>query len=188
MCYNYSEMSKLEKTIIWVLESAKERKISDLALFQVYKLIYLIEVESRKFAGKSFFDNQLIFVRAKNGPISADIQNALEKLSGSLVELNITKKWDYGYPRFGYKLANNITLEDLTSLRLSEGEMAFIDEVVSDYIGLTISKLKQIAYETEPMTELLAEEKAKNLELIGKPVNLNSIHMDIGLTETLCEG
>ena len=88
-------MNKLEQTILYVLARAKEKGKNNLSKFELFKLLYLLEIESYKFTGKSFFNSSISFVREQNGPISIDVYNALNSLKNEYINITEEKKTDY---------------------------------------------------------------------------------------------
>lgn len=85
-------MNKLEQTILYLLARAKEKGKDNLSKFELFKFLYLLEAESHKYTGKSFFNSTVSFVRDKNGPISIDIYHALNSLKGKYINLTEVKK------------------------------------------------------------------------------------------------
>jgi len=169
------KIDRLESTILFILSAAKEQCIANLSRFELMKLVYLIEVESMKFIGHKFIDN-LNFVRETNGPVSYDIYRAtehLEKLGYITIE-QVEGNPEYGHPRSCHKLSGN-----LPDLVFDDSETLYLNSVLDDYLGLTIKKLKAIAYGTEPMLEMIEEEKSKGVQTLkGKPINFNSVPLD----------
>jgi len=61
-----------------------------------------------------------------------------------------------------------------------------MNSVFESYLGLTIKKLKEIVYNTEPMKEILAEEKkAKTDILSGLRISFESIPLDEDILEII---
>lgn len=177
-------MNKLEKTIIWILEAARERKIKDLSKLQIQKLVYLIDVEYRRYSGESFFANSVSFYRQKLGPLSIQVYDALKDLDQSgCVKMTITDGAGYTAPRHGYSLS--INPNQLKTHRLSTGEMVFVGSVLNDYVSLDQAKLKKIAYKTEPMERMLREETKRGKELNGAPLNMELIPLDGDLVKII---
>ncbi len=166
-------MSRLEFTILYLLAKVKEKKIDDLSKYQIMKLIYLLEIESRKFTGEGFIDS-ISFYRHDRGPISYDIYTALKNLENkNYIGMKTTKKPNYPYPRHGFsikKLPKKIELDD--------SEKIFLNSVFESYIGLTLNKLGRVTYSSEPMKEILKEEQKTGKISEGSPLNLNSVSLD----------
>lgn len=165
-------MTRLENTIIYLLQRAQKKGKNNLSKFELFKFLYLLETESYKFAGKSFFDSSISFVRNTNGPISVDVYNALNSLDKYL-DIKKVKKSDYPYPRHCISLKKRPAKTNLTS-----SEKIFINSVMESYIDLPIKKLKQVVYNTEPMKEILKEEKKRKVELKGEKINFDCIPLD----------
>jgi uncharacterized phage-associated protein len=167
-------MNKLENTILYLLSRAKERGKDNLSKFELFKLLYLLENESYKFAGKSFFDSSISFVRDKNGPISIDIYNALNLLKNKYINLKEEQKEDYNFPRCCISLKKK-----LNNINLDESEKLFINSIVESYIALSMKELKKIVYTTEPMEHMIKKEKKNKVKFLkGEKLNFNCISLD----------
>ena len=167
-------MTKLENTILYLLTRAKERDKKNLSKFELFKLLYLLEIESYKFAGKSFFDSSISFVRNKNGPISIDVYDALNTLKDKYIKITEEKKDDYKFPRHCIALKAKLSKVDL-----GESEKLFVNSVIESYISLPMKELKKIVYATEPMKEIRKEEKKSKVEFLkGEKLNFNCISLD----------
>lgn len=167
-------MTKLENTILYLLSRAEEKDKPNLSKFELFKLLYLLEVESFKFVGKSFFDCAISFVREKNGPISIDVYHALNSLKNKYIEIKEEKKIDYSYARHSIflKKKNN-------KIDLGESEKLFINSVVDSYISLSIKELKKVVYNTEPMEKMRHEERKNRVEFLkGEKIDFNTISLD----------
>lgn len=167
-------MTKLENTILYLLSRAEERGKDNLSKFELFKFLYLLENESYKFVGKSFFDSSISFVRDKNGPISIDVYNALNVLKEKYINLKEEKKENYNFPRHCISLKKKIKKIDL-----DDSEKLFINSVIESYVSLPIKKLKEIVYATEPMEEMVKEEKRNKVKFLkGEKLNFNCISLD----------
>lgn len=167
-------MTKLENTILYLLHKAAEKGKTNLSKFELFKLVYLLENESYKFVGKSFFGCSVSFVRDKNGPISLDIYNALNSLKDKFINLTEQKRDDYDYPRHCISLKKK-----LGKIDLSDSERLFINSIIESYILLPIKELKRIVYATEPMVAIRKEEKRNKVELLkGEKINFDCISLD----------
>ncbi|MDP2736542.1 MAG: Panacea domain-containing protein [bacterium] len=167
-------MNKLEQTILYLLARAKEKGKDNLSKFELFKLLYLLEIESYKFTGKSFFNSSISFVRDKNGPISIDVYNALNMLKNEYINLTEEKKEDYEFSRHCISLKNK-----LSKTNLAESEKLFINSIVESYISLPIKELKSIVYATEPMEKMLEAEKKKKVKVLkGEKLDFNCITLD----------
>jgi uncharacterized phage-associated protein len=132
-----------------------------------------LEVESRKFTGRSFFSNDVVFVRQKNGPISVDIYDALNNLDNKYIRISQRKKEDYPYARHCLSL-----IKEKKTYNLEESEMMFINSILESYLPLSIKKLKNIVYKTEPMLDIQDKEKETNQDMNGRPLDFNTISLD----------
>lgn len=132
-------MTRLENTILYLLARAKQKHITNLSKFQIFKILYLLESESYKFTGKSFFES-VAFARDKNGPISVDIYNALSKLDDSYISITKSKKPDYKFARHCVSLKKTPK-----KLDLDESEKLFMNSVFESYMTMPMKKLKDIS-------------------------------------------
>jgi len=173
-------MGRLENTILYLLTRANLKGLDNLSKIELFKLVFLLEVESYRFTGKSFFDS-ISFVREKNGPISIDIYRALEKLNDKYINIKETKKPDYTHSRHCISLKKQIKKFDF-----KESEVLFMNSVFESYLGLTIKKLKEIVYNTEPMKEILAEEKKAKTDILSDlRISFESIPLDEDILEII---
>jgi len=164
-------MSRLEQFILFVLDRARRLGIKDLSRFQLFKISYIIQVLSLKYAGKEFFSG-LIFVRNKNGPISTEIYHAIDALiEKKYIRKDISKKEDYDFARHGHKLIKNIP-----RLNFSQGEVIFLDNFLAELLPLSQTKLKDSAYATEPMKEILRKENGE--VKTGVVIDFSSVVVD----------
>jgi len=174
-------MTKLENTILYLLMRAKEKGKNNLSKIELFKYIYLLESESYRFTGKSFFDCPMSFVRDKNGPISTDIYKALTGLVGNYVNIIEENNNNYTFPRHSISLKKK-----LNKIDINESEKLFINSVLESYISLPINKLKKIVYATEPMLEIIKEEKANKVSLLkGERLNFNCIPLDADVVDLI---
>ncbi len=164
-------MTKLESTILYLLARAKKKGKKNLSKFELFKLLYLLEVGAYQYTGRGFL-NGVSFVREKNGPISIDIYNALSNLNGKYIELSDVKKADYPYPRCCISLK-----KDFKTDIFSQSEKLFMNSVFEDYLDLPIKDLKDLVYKTPPMKDIIGRE-GKGKILKGHPINFNSIPLD----------
>jgi uncharacterized phage-associated protein len=168
-------MTKLENTILYLLDRVQSKGKSNLSKFELFKFLYLLETESYKFAGKSFFDSSVSFVRDKNGPISIDVYHAINALKDSkYIKLTKIQKEDYEYPRHCISLKSKIK-----GIPLDDSEKLFINSVIESYINLSMKDLKKIVYATEPMNGIIKEEKKRKVGFLkGEKINFNCISLD----------
>lgn len=165
-------LSRLESTILYILHVAKSNGINNLSRFELMKLVYLIEVNAQKFIGEPF--TQATFVRETNGPISYDIYKANEKLDKKgLLKISAQDNQEYGYPRYCHALIGKVP-----DLGLSDSELIFLNSVLDEYLGLSIKKLKQLAYITEPMVAIKESEEKSGVLQKGKRLTLEDVPLD----------
>jgi len=170
-------MSRLEELILFILDRAKNFGIKDLSEFQLFKIPYLIQCLSLKYAG-TFFVPDITFVRDKNGPISIDIYTAIEKLIASgYVKKEIIENKKYGHPRYAHSLSGK-----LPKLSLNTGETIFLDNFLAKLLLLSQVRLREIAYKTEPMQEIQKMERDGKIKK-GVLINFSSVTVDPDIVE-----
>lgn len=170
--------SRLDNTLLYLLSIAQEKGKKNLSKFQLMKLIYMAEVESCRYSGKSFLGDAR-FIRHENGPISLDIYDSLKKLHPRYIHVEESQKKDYAYPRHG------ISLKRRVKINLSESEKIFLNSVFESYLNLSQQELKQLVYQTEPMREILKEERKQHIKLIGTRINFDLIPLDRDVVELI---
>jgi hypothetical protein len=165
-------MTRLEQLLLFILDRAKKGGKDDLSKFQLFKISYLLQVYSLKYAGTRFITDA-DFIRDKNGPISIEIYKALDNLAaGGYIKKEINTNADYGHNKHAISLAKK-----LPKLNFDQGEIVFLDTFLSELIPLSQAKLKERTYATEPMQEIQKDEKGGEI-LKGKKLNLQSVPVD----------
>ena|SRR3989344_2488726 len=152
-------MSRIEELILFILDRAHRMGIVDLSQFQLFKIPYLIQIFSLKYTGTKFVPG-VVFVRDQNGPISIDIYSVVEGLEKKgYIKKEIKENRDYKKPRYCHSLAKKIP-----KLNFTKGEEIFLDNFLMKLLPLTQSKLKEMAYDTEPMIHIREKEKGDNIK------------------------
>lgn len=165
-------MTRLEELLIFILDRAKKEGKKDLSQFQLFKIPYLLEVYSLKYAGTPFVSDTT-FIREKNGPISVDIYTALKNLeSQGYVRKQVVENKAYGHPKHAFSLT-----KQPHKFSFDAGEMAFLDGFLSELLPLTQVELKRRAYATEPMREIQKRERSGKV-LKGAVVNFATVSVD----------
>ena len=173
-------MTILEETIIFILSQIYKVNKDNLSKIELFKLLYLIETESYRYTGSSFFDEKVLFTRDSNGPISVDIYKALDSLS-DFVQIKKEKKSDYPYIRHSLYIKKGIEYE---FKKLKQDQKLFINSVLLSFGGLAIKKLKEKAYETEPMLDMISKENKKKVKCLkGARLNFQTIKLDEDMKE-----
>jgi len=173
-------MSRLEELILFILDRAHKMGIKDLSRFQIFKIAYMIQVLSLKYAGKEFLPGTT-FLRHKNGPISTDIYQAINELfQKKYIDLDISKKEDYEFERHGHKL-----IKKLPKLSFNQGEAIFLDNFLSELLPLSQKKLKDYTYSTEPMREIIKKEKGEIKT--GAVINFSTVVVDPDVVDSYAD-
>jgi len=165
-------MKRIEQLLIFILDRAHKMGIKNLSSFQLFKIPYIIQVISIKYAGIGFLSD-VNFLRDKNGPISIDIYNAKEVLiKKKYIDLQKSKKQDYDFERYNHKL-----IKKPPKWTFSKGEMIFLDNFLSELLPLSQKKLKEYAYNTEPMKHIMAQEKPGEIKK-GVVIDFSKVIVD----------
>jgi len=173
-------MTRLEELLLFILDRAHKMGIKDLSSFQLFKIPYIIQVLSLKYAAKAFLPDT-IFVRHKNGPISLDIYSSIENLVRmKYIDLDTSKKEDYKFERRCHKLAKK-----LPKLNFNQGEVIFLDNFLSELLPLSQKKLQEYAYSTEPMIEITKEEKGEIKK--GAVINFLNVLVDSDVVDAYAD-
>jgi len=178
---NHMKLPRLHGAILFLLQRAKIFGINDLSKFQIMKLIYLADVESRKFVGEPL-TSDLRFVRDQHGPISYNIYSAITDLTGKYIKVKPKKKPDYPFARECHSLIKGKKLPKI----FTKEEKLFLNSVFGDYLSLTQKQLKVTVYKTEPMSAILKQEK-KGKVLKGRPIDMNLVPLDEDLLEMITD-
>ncbi len=166
-------MSRLEELILFILDRAHKMGINDLSKFQLFKIPYLIQVFSIKYTGIKFIP-EAIFLRNQNGPISVDIYSAVEKLEKTgYIKKEIKENRDYKKSRHCHSLAKK-----LPKLGFTIGEEIFLDNFLLKLLPLTQAKLKELAYNTEPMKNIKKEEEKRGNIKKGAVLDFSAVMVD----------
>lgn len=166
-------MKRTEELILFILDRAQKMDIENLSAFQLFKIPYIIQVFSIKYAGIEFLPNAN-FVRDKNGPISVDIYSARENLiSKGYIDFKISKKKDYEFERHGHKLIGKVP-----KWSFSQGEIIFLDNLLSELLPLSQKRLKEYAYDTEPMNDIMKQEKKTGEIKKGAVIDFSTVTVD----------
>lgn len=169
------KLNKLERAILYLLSRAKENGVKNLSSFQIMKILYMLEVESRRFIGRSFIgENEIRFFRYPRGPISYDIYNSLSTLENGFIKVEESQTSGYPNPRRCYSLKKSI---NPLKLGFTKEELLFMNSVIDDYVNTNQKKLGEIVYSTEPMKSITKKEK-NNQILEGIPLQMNEVYLD----------
>jgi len=172
-------LSRLEQLILFILDRAHKKGIKDLSDFQLMKIIYLLEVFSLKYTGAKFIDE--VFARHKNGPITIHFYQARQILRlKKFLDVEEIQKIDYEYPR----RANMLGKKRLDKFIFSLGETIFLDNFLDDFLQLNQKQLKELAYKTEPMKEILKQERNDKDIKKGAIIDFNKVIIDPDVVES----
>ena len=160
--------TKAHHLIAYIISKSKEP-----GNIELMKLTYLIDVEYYRLFGKSL--SSLNYRRGKLGPYSYDFPRVNSELENS----GITKITLMASRR-GSSIAKRAHrfIEPKFRPELSPEEKEVVNKVLKRFRSLSPKKLEEESYRTEPMQEILKDEKKLGKELIGTPLNFSSIKRD----------
>lgn len=171
MWYNRG-MTRIEQLLLFILDRADKMGIKNLSSFQLFKIPYIIQVISIKYAGMGFLTD-ITFLRDQNGPISIEIYNAKENLmKKGYIDLKKSKKEDYPFERHNHKMVKKPSKWDF-----SKGETIFLDNLLSELLPLSQRKLKEYAYNTEPMKYIIEQERGRGIKK-GVVIDFSKVMVD----------
>lgn len=172
------KLTKLQETIVYILQHAKEKGIPSLSKFQLMKFVYLIQIESYRFMGSPFID-EVRFIREKNGPISTNIYDAIKSLEDEYIEMHVVPNREYGHDRHDHKL-----IKSPRTYALTREEIIFMNSVLDDYLHLSQKNLKDLVYDTEPMQNIIKQEKHDGNKA-GFSLDMNTVPLDPDVLEAM---
>jgi len=153
------DKTRIANAVLYVLKRAHDRNVSDLSKFQLMKLLYLIDIEYRRYLGKSFYE-AATFTRWDRGPILFEAYPVLDLLkSRGKIKVETSKNPHYGHDRECHSIVN-----PKMRINLTGPEKIFLNSIIDSYVTLTQDRLRKIAYATEPMQKAVEKEKS------GKPI------------------
>jgi uracil-DNA glycosylase family 4 len=137
-----------------------------LSYFALHKLFYLVEYEAAKQYGHPL--TRAFFVRQKDGPYCTDlhifrIKRAIPELSVSSDGLSI----EFAPSSPGLFQSSSEQIPDSVS-----GLRGFVSQVVGRYAGLSDAALKTKVYLTDPMKEILRQERNQLINLYNAPIDV----------------
>ncbi len=161
-------MTRIEELLLFILDRAHKLGKKDLSTFEIFKIPYLIQVYSIKYAGVPFLSD-VAFIREKMGPISVNIYSATENLEkeGYIKRETIQEK--------GNRRAHSLK-RTIPQLHFNIGEQIFLDNFLAKLLPLSQARLKKLAYSTEPMQEILKKERGVKIKRIL--LNFDSVVVD----------
>jgi len=169
MIMENNQLSKLHHLIVYVLDSI-DRGVGSVELV---KIIYLIDVAYYRLFGKTL--SGLEYIRYKLGPYTGDIAQVASELEAMGI-LGITITPSSGFSSIPKK-THNLKRGKLTP-ELSKEDKVVIENALKEISNLTPKQLENKAYKTEPMQEILKDEKKLGKDLYRKPLNFSRIQRD----------
>lgn len=143
-----------------------ERLSGRLGRTMVLKLLYLSDLEARRYLGRPI--SSLTYVLHNHGPFDAEIYRALDRLAsaGEIEEEAVAYPSATGY-RYHCRAPGRIR-------HFSPADEAILSFVLRSYIGKSLESVLEVVYNTRPMKEV---EGAP----IGTPIPLQSVNDEMRL-------
>lgn len=163
------DQQRIENAILYLLKRANEKKVNNLSRFQIMKLLYLIDIEYRRFLGISFYKTAS-FTRWDRGPLLIEAYPILDELYAKKI-INIVGRKILGYNK--ERLCHSLNKLNVR-INLTNAEKVFLNSIIDSYIDLNLNKLKELVYSTEPMKEILQREKVNN-NILKEKLNMNLV-------------
>jgi uncharacterized phage-associated protein len=152
LTYADYKLSKLHEIVAYIIN-----KLGKVYKFKLAKLIYLIDLESIRMYNKILSESY--YVRLYDGPLQTNFEKVIEHMKGNELYLQYKNRLPIlcgtGLQRF--------------DINLKLDEIKLIDQVLEKYSTYSNSRLKTVAYLTEPMRRILKKEK-DGIPMYGKPV------------------
>lgn len=153
-------VNKLKTALLHTLKKAGAMEIMRLA-----KFLYLADYTYAKTFGDKhgFIDEHQ---RYKYGPVPARFYDVYNELLAQGV-VNRTGN-----------IVSLVKYDPRALTKLSEEELACIDKVIEDFDGETLNKVKKASYTTEPMLEIIKEEKRLGSDIFEfKKMDFSSVNV-----------
>lgn len=171
-----TQLTKLQSIIAYILENCGR----DVGTVELVKLVYLIDVAYYRLFGKTL--TELEYIRYTLGPYTGDIGRIASELEvlGVLI-ITITKSRGFSnIPKRNHKFSGNNAKLFVSSLTKE-----VINKTLSNIRTKSPKQIEKLAYETEPMLEVLKDEKKLNKKLNGTPLDFSKINRDKFMQEWL---
>jgi uracil-DNA glycosylase family 4 len=134
--------TKFEEVVFTILEH-----LTQLTLFKLNKLLYMLDYQSIKVYGYSI--TKEVYLRELNGPWLPNLTKTLEKYEKSKIETFFKSRIPI------------VRLKDIPKIdiKLSKEEIDLLESIISKYADMNEKVLKSNVYLTDPMRYILKEEK-----------------------------
>jgi hypothetical protein len=159
----------LERLVSYVIQRAGR----ELGGIELAKILYLIDVERLSFLGESLTGEE--YVRAPKGPLPRNFRAAIARMNGH--EIEVRKLPSKGHSEWG-KNCHRPGPAPRFSPDLSQLDQVISDRVLERVQRLTLFQLVELAYQTEPMRAIHAEERAGKKGTRGSALDLGLVPRD----------
>lgn len=154
----------LHKLIFFVL-SRIDREVGAVELA---KIVYLIDVEKKRLLGSALTDEQ--YTRQEKGPLPWHFHSAIKQMSGNEVTVKLEAR--RGHEKHSHAVGKHIRFD----CALSDEDELIAERVLNRVRPLRPRQIEDLAYDTEPMTKILDEEREAQSLHLGE-------HLDMTLIE-----
>lgn len=165
-------LAPIHRLIVYILKKLGR----ELGTVELVKIVYLIDIEFFKLFGRTL--TGLNYIRHELGPYTRKISEAvtdLEEKEGKIIETHIVPSRGYSpIPKKSHKLGKEVKFEP--GLRPEEQEVT--SQVLRKMKNLSVKQLEKLAYETEPMRDILEKEKRAKVKLYGADLDFSLVKRD----------
>lgn len=170
--------TRIQELILFILDRAHKKGIDNLSDTELLKITYLIQVLSLKYTGAPFIAD-LSFQREERGPISIDVYQARDSMEGKYIEKT---RQELGGGKFRYC---NKLLKKPVKFSYEQGQLIFLDNFLSELLGSPTKRLVSLAYDTEPMKEIIKQEKKEGIKYKkGAKLDFSKVIVDPDVIES----
>ncbi len=164
------QFTKPHHLLVYILSQLKEKEPGNIELV---KLIYLIDLEYYRLFGKLL--TGFHYVRQKFGPYSREFSEVNSELEFNGI-IEVVSKISRGGSSIPKRTHKFVKPEFQVELLPEEKEVT--DRMLKKFAGLSPKRIEQESYNTEPMQEIIEDEKKLGKKLIGTPLNFSCVQRD----------
>jgi len=134
---------------------------------ELAKIIYLIDVEAMRLLGRTITGE--FYTRQKKGPLPMHYYSVIEDMEAN--EISIVMKPTFYRP----KRCHSFSGKQRFGFDLSPEQEIIAQRVLDRVKGLRLKEIINLAYETEPMQNILKRESKSGEKLLGEHVDLSDV-------------
>ena len=164
-----TQLTKPHHLIAYILQ----RLNKSAGMVELVKQVYLLDVEYYRLFGKTL--SGLSYIREKLGPYTNEIGKIASELENlGIISINIIPSSGLSpIPKKSHLFSKKTFKPEVDKV-----EEELISEFLKKIKYLTPKQLEKLAYQTEPMVEILNNEKVLKKPLTGYPLNFSLIKRD----------